>query len=164
MFRATSSKWSEFICWANQHLKMRTSWISQKMCLPCLIIIRSCHRINKPRSVICVLCGSVHLILSSTHAKDHGLFILITHKSKRSENPITWCDERVITKRDWFNEQCTLLIHQTVRKNHRTSANGQETLNDASNFSFGYVNRGQIFFSFKLDKRTFLLSADLLSF
>ena len=67
-----------FLCPANQHPKstikkkahkpLCTSWISQKMCQQCLIIMQSCHcdnRINKPfacsRCVICVSC-SVHVI------------------------------------------------------------------------------------------------------
>ena len=90
------------------HKPLHTSCISQEMYLPCLIIIQSCYfdyRIYKPftcsRCVICVLC-SIHLI--SAYAKDHGLFILITHKSLRSENPITWDT----------SEPCNVVILHTV--------------------------------------------------
>ena len=63
------------------HKPLRTSFISKKMYLSCLIIMQSCYcdyRINKPfacsRCVICVSC-SVHVILTcTTRAKDHGLF------------------------------------------------------------------------------------------
>ena len=75
---------SEFACPANQHprkkahiyIPLRTSWISTKMCPPCLIIIQSCYfdyTINKPftcsRCVICVSCSR-----SAMRAKDHRLF------------------------------------------------------------------------------------------
>ena len=30
------------------------------------------------------------LLRRTTHAKDYGLFILVTHKSTRLEKPITW--------------------------------------------------------------------------
>ena len=47
------------------------------------------HRISKPlarsRLVICVSCPR-----RITCTKDHSLFILITQKSKRSENPTIW--------------------------------------------------------------------------
>ena len=72
------------------HKPLCTSWISHKMCLPCLIIIQSCYcdcRIYKPFAysccVICISC-SVHLI------SDHRLFYLSCHKSTRSETLITW--------------------------------------------------------------------------
>ena len=95
--------WSEFACSANQHPKstvkkahkpLRISWISPKTCLPCLIIIQSCYfdyRINKlfacSRCVICVLYSVLDVLRAQ---RSMGFFILITHKSTRSENPITW--------------------------------------------------------------------------
>ena len=79
------------------HKPSRTSHISPQMCLPCLVIVQSCYcdyRINKTflcsRCLICIL-DSGHLSPRTMHAKDSGLFIVITHKSTRSENPITWC-------------------------------------------------------------------------
>ena len=72
------------------------------MCLPCLIIIKSCqfdYRINKPsahsRCVVCVSC-IVQWSWGTTCAKDHRLFLTlkITHKSTKSENPITWYEAR----------------------------------------------------------------------
>ena len=92
-------------CPANQHPKSTIKKIipqafahlvnfSKKMCLPCLLIEQSYYfdyRINKPfvcsRCVICVSC-SVRVI--STYYARKGFFILITHKSTRLENPITW--------------------------------------------------------------------------
>ena len=86
---------SQFACWANQHPKSTTKKKSpqtfahlvnfSQMCLPCLIITQSCYfdyRINKP-----LFTWSRR----STRKKDHGLFILITHKSTRSDNPIACC-------------------------------------------------------------------------
>ena len=70
---------------------------SLKNCLPSLIIAQSCYshyRINKAfacsRCVICVSC-SVHLI--STYYVRKGswaFYLIITHKSTRSEILITW--------------------------------------------------------------------------
>ena len=64
------------------HKPLRISWISQKMCLPCLIIIQSCYcdcRMNKPfrcsRSVTCVSC-SVHFILTYYARKGLSAFYL----------------------------------------------------------------------------------------
>ena len=59
------------------------------MCHPGLIIRQSCYfaiEWTRSRCVICVSC-SVHAISCKTCAKDHRLF---SHKSARSENPITW--------------------------------------------------------------------------
>ena len=78
LYRGILIMWSDFACPANQHPKSTIKKKSpetfahlenfSKMCLPCLIIIRSCYfdyRLNKPftysRCVICVSC-SVHLI------------------------------------------------------------------------------------------------------
>ena len=66
-----------------------------QMCQPCLIITQSSHfdyRINKPFShsccLICVSCFTRDLdVLRAQRLM--GCFILITHKSLRSENPIT---------------------------------------------------------------------------
>ena len=62
-----------------------------------MVIIKSCYfdyRINKPftysRCVICVSC-SVHVIPTYYVRKGSWAFILITHKSTRSEDPITSC-------------------------------------------------------------------------
>ena len=78
------------------HKPLRTSYLSPKMCLPCLIIIKSCYfdiRMDKPfpcsRCVICV-SGSVLLISTFYVRKGSWAFFLITHKSTRSENPMPW--------------------------------------------------------------------------
>ena len=73
------------------HKPLGTSWISPKNCLPCLISkhSRSDYRINFSHA----LAGwSAFRALftwdrrtCTTCAKDQGLFILITHKSPRSE-------------------------------------------------------------------------------
>ena len=81
--KAQSRKQPIYLCAPREFLK---KW------LPCLIIKQSCYfdyRIDK--RVACYCC----LIYDSesrrtTCAKEHGLFILITHKSTRSENRITW--------------------------------------------------------------------------
>ena len=47
----------------NAHKPLRTSWISLKMCLPCLIIRKSCYfddRINKPFT--CSPCLHLHFM------------------------------------------------------------------------------------------------------
>ena len=79
------------------HIPLRTSRISKKqMCRPCLIIIKSCYfdyRINKPfirnsRCLICFFLCSLDIDVRCAQ-RIIGFFILITHKSMRSENPIT---------------------------------------------------------------------------
>ena len=67
------------------HKPLRTSWISQKMCLPCLIII---HTARSRCDLRFVLCSRDLDVLRAQRII--GFFILITHKSARSENPITW--------------------------------------------------------------------------
>ena len=87
--------WPEFACSANQrpkstvkkkaHKPLRTSWIPQKMCLPCLIIVQSCYfhyRINKPfacsRCLICVSC-SVHVISTYYARKGSWAFLYLNY-------------------------------------------------------------------------------------
>ena len=75
------------------HKPLRNSWISQKLCLPCLIIIQYCYcdcRISKPCShcVMCVSCSG-SWSRRSTHAKDHRLFQLNYPQINEVGNPIT---------------------------------------------------------------------------
>ena len=98
--------WPEFACSAKQHPKSTIKKksphtfahlvnFSKEMCLPSLIIIKSSYisyRINKP-----LACSRKEFGITwsgrTTRAKDHRLFlIIITHKSTRSENPITWSE------------------------------------------------------------------------
>ena len=83
------------------HKPLRTPWISQRICQPCL----SCYfdyRINKS-----LAAGSASLALSTWSwrtrcAKDHGLKkILFTHKSTSSQNPIIW-PLGVRYHKDWY--------------------------------------------------------------
>ena len=74
------------------HIPLRTLWISQKLCSPCLKIIKYCYfdyRLNKPFACSRDAVWSRALFTWSrltTCAKDYGLFlVLITHKSTRSE-------------------------------------------------------------------------------
>ena len=77
------------------HNPLRTSWISQQMCPPFLMIIQSCYfgyRTNKPfacsRCVFFLLCSLDLDVLRAQRII--GFFILTTHKSTRSEHPVTW--------------------------------------------------------------------------
>ena len=86
-----------------------------KKCLSCLIIVQSCYfdyRINKHfRCSRCVIFRALFTWSQrTTRAKDHRLFILITHKSTRSENPITW--------RQWNVNFPTHLPHGSVAAQH----------------------------------------------
>ena len=111
------STWSQFACSANQHPKstikkkkshkpLRISWISNRefspeMYLPCLIIIQSCYfdyRIKTVRtlSLRFVLCS---LDLEELRAQR---IISATHKSTRSENPITWAEWLWLLCRHWL--------------------------------------------------------------
>ena len=73
------------------HIPLCTMWISQQMCQPHLLIIKSCYfdyRINKSftcfRCMICIWC-SVHDVLDVLRAQriiySRLYFILTTHKS-----------------------------------------------------------------------------------
>ena len=91
---------SVLVCPANQHPKstikkkahkpLRTSWISQQMRRPCLIIIQSCILIQTFHMFSLLL----HFVLCSRDLnvlraqRIIGFFIFITHKSMRSESCI----------------------------------------------------------------------------
>ena len=80
----------------NGHKPLRTSWVSPKTCPPCLTIIQSCYfdyRISKsfacsrcviPLRDLCFVLCSVYLDVLRAQ-RIMGFFILITHKSARSE-------------------------------------------------------------------------------
>ena len=79
------------------HKPLRSLCISQKMCRPCLIIIKCDYfdyRINKlftlSSCLVCVSC-SVHDLISAYYVRKGSwpFFISITHKSTGSENPVT---------------------------------------------------------------------------
>ena len=84
------------------HVPLRTSWIFLpiilKMSLPCSIMIQSCYfdfKIDKPFTCsCCVICVPCSLFIWSRHVlraqRIMGVFILITHKSTKSENLVTW--------------------------------------------------------------------------
>ena len=63
------------------HKPLHSSWISQEMCLPCLITIQSCYfdNRNKPftrsRCMICVSC-SVHMISTYYMSKGSQAFFI----------------------------------------------------------------------------------------
>ena len=70
------------------------------MCLPCLRIIQSCYFDYTNLSHVLAAWSAFRALFTwswrTTRAKDHlGFFILITHKSTRSENPITWLLSRI---------------------------------------------------------------------
>ena len=73
-----------------------TLWISPKLCLPCLIILQSCYFDKWNKQTFCILSlHDLHFMLCSLDLnipcaqRIMGFFILITHKSMRSENLIT---------------------------------------------------------------------------
>ena len=89
------------------HIPLCTMWISQQMCQPHLLIIKSCYfdyRINKSfacfRCMICISC-SVHDVLDVLHAQRIIIyrlyFILIkTHKLTTVGPNIQWeCYSRI---------------------------------------------------------------------
>ena len=83
-------------------------------CLPCLIIIQSCYfdyRINRLSHVLAAWSAFRALFTWSRPYERKGswaFFILITHKSTRSENPITW-DPRTEYQR-LTNQRPTLAV------------------------------------------------------
>ena len=69
----------------HKHKPLCNWWISQKLCLPCLIIKQSCYldyRMNKPftcsRCVICVSC-SVHVISTYYMRKGSWAFFYLNY-------------------------------------------------------------------------------------
>ena len=68
------------------HKPLRTSWISPKTCLPCLIIINLVVLTLDLRFLLC----SLELDVLRAQRIMGFKKILITHKSKKSENSITW--------------------------------------------------------------------------
>ena len=62
------------------------------MCRPCWIIIQSCdfyYRISKPFTCSCFVFYSLEVTILRAQ-RIIAFFIFITHKSTRSEDPITW--------------------------------------------------------------------------
>ena len=107
--------WSEIACPDIKPTYLCAPREFLKKCLSCLIIVQSCYcdyRINLSH-VLAAWSAFLALFTWSrrtTRAKDHRLFILITHKSTRSENPITW--------RKWNVNFPTHLPHGSAAAQH----------------------------------------------
>ena len=92
------------------HIPLRTTWISQKMCLPCLIIIKACvfltiewTNLSHVLTVWSVFRALLAWSRRTTYTKDHRLFYLdYTHKSMKSENLI-WSSQH----RGWMIVGCS---------------------------------------------------------
>ena len=124
------SMWLEFASPDNQHPKsasrkkahkpLHTSWISQKMCLSCLIIMQSCYfnyRINKPftysRCLICVLC-SVQSDLGVLRAlKIIGSFNL-NYLQVSQKSRLHWFQCELVPKGKTDLSPCRLLLSKVI--------------------------------------------------
>ena len=95
--------WSGFACWANQHsqgkkahIPLRTSWTSQNMSAMFdnrtiflfWLYNEQTFRMFSLRNLPFLLCSLDLDVLRAQRII--GVFILITHKSTGSQNPITW--------------------------------------------------------------------------